>query len=51
MQLEFHHPEYDAPIITSPIQEIRDNIVRDDMARTIPLPPLELGSRPHGAHS
>jgi len=24
MHLEFHHPEYSAPIITSPIQEIRD---------------------------
>jgi hypothetical protein len=24
MHLEFHHPEYDTPIITSPIQEIRD---------------------------
>src|SRR5580693_8292084 len=25
MHLEFHHPEYDTPIITSPIQEIRDS--------------------------
>lgn len=24
MHLEFRHPEYDMPIITSPIQEIRD---------------------------
>ena len=24
MHLEFHHPEYSTPIITSPIQEIRD---------------------------
>lgn len=24
MHLEFHHPEYPTPIITSPIQEIRD---------------------------
>ena len=24
MQLEFRHPEYDTPIVTSPIQEIRD---------------------------
>jgi hypothetical protein len=24
MHLEFHHPEYATPIITSPIQEIRD---------------------------
>jgi hypothetical protein len=26
MHLEFHHPEYPTPIITSPIQEIRDYI-------------------------
>jgi hypothetical protein len=25
MHLEFHHPEYDNPIVTSPIQEIRDS--------------------------
>ena len=25
MHLEFHHPEYDTPIVTSPIQEIRDS--------------------------
>ena len=25
MHLEFRHPEYDTPIITSPIQEIRDH--------------------------
>ena len=24
MRLEFHHPEFDMPIITSPIQEIRE---------------------------
>ena len=24
MHLEFYHPEYDTPIVTSPIQEIRD---------------------------
>jgi hypothetical protein len=24
MHLEFHHPEYPTPIVTSPIQEIRD---------------------------
>jgi len=24
MHLEFHHPQYSTPIITSPIQEIRD---------------------------
>jgi hypothetical protein len=41
MHLEFRHPQYATPIITSPIQEIRD----------CPLAPLELDSRPHGAHS
>jgi hypothetical protein len=25
MHLEFHHPEYHMPIVTSPIQEIREN--------------------------
>lgn len=25
MHLEFHHPEYSTPIVTSPIQEIRDS--------------------------
>jgi hypothetical protein len=24
MHLEFHHPDYDAPIVTSPIREIRE---------------------------
>jgi hypothetical protein len=24
MHLEFHHPAYSTPIVTSPIQEIRD---------------------------
>ena len=42
MHLEFRHPEYPTPIITSPIQEIRDNVR---------LPALELDARPHGAHS
>jgi len=42
MHLEFRHPGYPTPIITSPIQEIRDNVA---------LPPLELESRPRGAHS
>ncbi|MGA2345011.1 MAG: hypothetical protein ABSF93_03330, partial [Candidatus Sulfotelmatobacter sp.] len=42
MHLEFRHPLYPTPIITSPIQEIRDNAVRA---------PLELDSRPQGAHS
>jgi len=46
MHLEFRHPEYSTPIITSPIQEIRDNVVRDRS-----LSPLELDSRPHGAQS
>jgi len=36
------HPEYATPIVTSPIQEIRDRA---------PLPPLELDSRVQGAHS
>jgi len=26
MHLEFHHPEYPTPIVTSAIQEIRDNL-------------------------
>jgi hypothetical protein len=26
MHLEFHHPEYSTPIVTSPIQEIRDSL-------------------------
>jgi len=42
MHLEFRHPMYATPIITSPIQEIRDNVS---------LPALQLDSRPHGAHS
>jgi hypothetical protein len=42
MHLEFRHPEYATPIITSPIQEIRDKIQ---------FPVLELDSHPHGAHS
>ena len=41
MHLEFRHPQYATPIITSPIQEIRD----------CPMAPLELDSRSHGAHS
>jgi hypothetical protein len=46
MHLEFRHPLYATPIITSPIQEIRDNVVR-----ACPLAQLELDARPHGAHS
>jgi hypothetical protein len=42
MHLEFRHPLYATPIITSPIQEIRD---------CVQLPALELDSRSHGAHS
>ena len=42
MHLEFRHPEYSTPIVTSPIQEIRDRVQ---------LPVLELDSRSHGAHS
>ena len=42
MHLKFRHPAYPTPIITSPIQEIRDNV---------PLPALELGAREQGAHS
>lgn len=42
MHLEFRHPDYATPIVTSPIQEIRDEVR---------LPALELDSRPHGAHS
>jgi hypothetical protein len=50
MHLEFRHPEYPTPIITSPIQEIRDR-VRDIVRDTVQLPALHLDSRPHGAHS
>jgi hypothetical protein len=46
MHLEFRHPRYPTPIITSPIQEIRDKAIR-----TTHLAPLELDSHPHGAHS
>jgi hypothetical protein len=42
MHLEFRHPQYSTPIVTSPIQEIRDYA---------PLPPLELDTHIHGAHS
>ena len=42
MHLEFRHPEYPMPIVTSPIQEIRDNVS---------LPGMELDGRAHGAHS
>jgi len=42
MHLEFRHPAYATPIVTSAIQEIRDNA---------PSPVIELDSRPHGARS
>ena len=42
MHLEFRHPQYPMPIVTSPIQEIRDNLA---------LPPVDLDSQVHGAHS
>lgn len=42
MHLEFRHPSYATPIVTSPIQEIRDKAE---------FPALELDARPHGAHS
>jgi hypothetical protein len=55
MHLEFRHPLYPTPIVTSPIQEIRDKAIRDSALRKAhnpaPLPALELDSRPHGAHS
>jgi hypothetical protein len=47
MHLEFRHPHYATPIVTSPIQEIRDRVDRNQA----PLPALELDTRPHGAHS
>jgi hypothetical protein len=35
MQMEFHHPAYNTPIVTSPIQEIREPSasVRDHRSR------------------
>ena len=42
MHLEFRHPQYPTPIVTSQIREIRDHVE---------LPALELDSRSHGAHS
>src|SRR6202047_5260717 len=42
MHLEFRHPQYPTPIITSAIQEIRDQVQ---------FPALELDARSHGAHS
>jgi hypothetical protein len=58
MHLEFRHPEYSTPIITSPIQEIRDRVrdkvrdnVRDNARDNVQFSRLHLDSRPHGAHS
>ncbi len=54
MHLEFRHPSYATPIITSAIKEIRDRetVMRDKTRQTNQqLQPLELDSRPHGAHS
>jgi hypothetical protein len=58
MHLEFRHPHYPTPIVTSPIQEIRDNVAREQVRNNgnvlrndAKLPALELDSRPHGAHS
>jgi hypothetical protein len=58
MHLEFRHPHYPTPIVTSPIQEIRDNVAREQVLKNnnvrrneAKLPALELDSRPHGAHS
>ncbi len=42
MHMEFRHPQYSSPILTSPIQDIRD---------TVQLPPLEIDVRARGAHS
>ena len=42
MHLEFRHPQYPMPIVTSPIQEIRDQVA---------LPALDLDTRSQGAHS
>ena len=50
MHLEFRHPHYPTPIVTSPIQEIRDNVARD-LGQQLQLPALELDTRAHGAHS
>ena len=32
MHLEFRHPEYPTPIVTSPIQEIRDYQTESELA-------------------
>lgn len=47
MHLEFRHPQYAQPIVTSPIQEIRDAAP----AEKVQLRPVELDSHVRGAHS
>ena len=42
MHMEFRHPGYATPIVTSAIQEIRDNVR---------LPAFEVDARAHGARS
>jgi hypothetical protein len=47
MHLEFRHPQYAQPIVTSPIQEIRDTAP----IQKVQFAPIELDSRPQGARS
>jgi hypothetical protein len=47
MHLEFRHPQYSQPIVTSPIQEIRDTAP----TQKVQFAPVELDSRPQGARS
>jgi hypothetical protein len=47
MHLEFRHPQYAHPIVTSPIREIRDTAP----AEKVQLRPVELDSRVRGARS
>jgi hypothetical protein len=47
MHLEFRHPQYAQPIVTSPIQDIRDTVPSEKAQ----LPPVELESHPRGARS
>lgn len=61
MHLEFRHPHYATPIVTSAIQEIRDQVrerVRENARENVRenrdqarMPALELDPRNHGAHS
>jgi hypothetical protein len=41
MHLEFRHPQYPTPIVTSPIQEIRDTVQRKPPARESAAPQIE----------